>query len=62
MLFIPKNELEQAIQTAAEASVPEVFDIRRVDRRNSAAMTSALLQAQPFYQRRAPSCGNPTLN
>jgi len=53
--------LMQAIQAAAETSVPGmVFDIQRVDRRNPAGMTSALLQAVPFYQRRAP--GGPTLN
>jgi hypothetical protein len=53
--------LMQAIQAAAATSVPDmVFDIQRVDRRNLAGMTSALLQAQPFYQRRAP--GGPTLN
>jgi hypothetical protein len=53
--------LMQAIQAVAKTSVPDmVFDIQRVDRRNRAGMTSALLQAQPFYQRRAPSSG--TLN
>ena len=55
--------LMQAIQAAAETSVPDMmFDIQRVDRRNRAGMTSALLQAQPFYQRRAPSSASPTLN
>ena len=63
MLFIPQNELEQTIQTAAETSVSDmVFGMRRIDRRNLAGMTSALLQAQPFYQRRTPSCGSRTLN
>jgi len=44
--------LMQAIQAAAETSVPGmVFDIQRVDRRNPAGMTSALIQAEPFYVR-----------
>jgi len=51
--------LIQAIQAAAEAALPDMmFDIQRVDRRNPGGMTSALLQAQPFYWRRA----NTTLN
>jgi hypothetical protein len=53
--------LMQVIQAAAETSVPGmVFDIQRVDRRNPTGMTSALVQAAPFYQRRTP--GGPTLN
>ena len=53
--------LMQAIQAAAETSVPDmVFDIQRVDRRNPAGLTSTLIQAVPFYQRRAP--GGPILN
>jgi SseB protein N-terminal domain/SseB protein C-terminal domain len=44
--------LMQAIQAAAEAQVPGlVFDIQRVDRRNPAGLTSALIQATPFYVR-----------
>jgi hypothetical protein len=50
--------LMQAIQVAAEASVPDMmFDIQRVDRRNPAGMTAALIQAAPFYVR-----GTNTLN
>ena len=46
--------LVQAIQAAAEAHVPDtLFDIQRVDRRNPAGMTSALIQAAPFYVRGA---------
>lgn len=46
--------LMQAIQAAAEAQVPGmVFDIQRVDRRNPAGMTGALIQAAPFYVRGA---------
>lgn len=46
--------LMQAIQSAAEAHVPDMlFDIQRVDRRNPAGMTSALIQAEPFYVRGA---------
>jgi hypothetical protein len=46
--------LMQAIQAAAETSAPGlVFDIQRVDRRNPAGMTSALIQAAPFYVRGA---------
>ena len=52
--------LMQAIQSAAEGLPDMLFDIQRVDRRNPAGMTSALLQAVPFYQRRTP--GGPTLN
>jgi hypothetical protein len=52
--------LLQAIKAAAEESVPGmVFDVQRVDRRNPAGMTGVLLQAAPFYQRRAPA---PTVN
>jgi SseB protein N-terminal domain/SseB protein C-terminal domain len=52
--------LMQAIKAAAEKSVPGmVFDVQRVDRRNPVGMTSALLQAAPFYQRRA---AGPILN
>lgn len=48
--------LMQAIQAAAEAHVPDtLFDIQRVDRRNPAGMTSALIQAAPFYVRGAPT-------
>jgi len=48
--------LMQAIQAAAEAHVPDMlFDIQRVDRRNPAGMTSALIQAAPFYVRGAPT-------
>lgn len=44
--------LMQAIQAAAEKSVPGMmFDVQRVDRRNPAGLTSALLQAPAFYQR-----------
>jgi hypothetical protein len=44
----------QAIQEAAQAALPDmVFDIQRVDRRDPGGMTNALLQAQPFYWRRA---------
>jgi hypothetical protein len=50
--------LAQAIQAAAEAHVPDMlFDIQRVDRRNPAGMTGALIQAAPFYVR-----GTSTLN
>ena len=46
--------LVQAIQAAAEAHVPDtLFDIQRVDRRNPAGMTGALIQAAPFYVRGA---------
>ena len=46
--------LMQAIQAAADAQVPDmVFDIQRVDRRNPAGLTSALIQAEPFYVRGA---------
>ena len=46
--------LMQAIQAAAETQVPGmVFDLQRVDRRNPAGMTSALIQAMPFYRRDA---------
>ncbi len=46
--------LIQAIQAAAEAHVPGMlFDIQRVDRRNPAGMTSALIQVPPFYVRGA---------
>ena len=52
--------LMQAIETAAQASVPGLmFDVQRVDRYNPAGMTSALLQAEPFYRRAA---ANPVLN
>ena len=55
--------LLQAIEAAAEDSVPGmVFDIQRIDRRNPVGLTSALLQAAPFYQRRKSSISNPTLN
>jgi hypothetical protein len=53
--------LMMAIQAAAEAAVPGmVFDVQRVERGNPAGMTDALLQAAPFYQRRAHLPG--TLN
>jgi len=46
--------LIRSIEAAAEASVPGmVFDIQRIDRRNPTGLTGALLQAAPFYQRRA---------
>src|SRR5471032_461887 len=46
--------LIRSIEAAAEASVPGmVFDIQRIDRRNHTSLTGALLQAAPFYQRRA---------
>jgi len=46
--------LIRSIEAAAEASVPGmVFDIQRIDRRNPTSLTGALLQAAPFYQRRA---------
>jgi hypothetical protein len=46
--------LMQAIQAAVDGSVPDmVFDIQRVDRRKSGGMTSALIQAVPFYMRGA---------
>jgi hypothetical protein len=55
--------LMQAIEAAAETSVPGmVFDLHRVDRRNPAGMTKALLQAPPFYQRRTSPTGDLTLN
>jgi len=56
--------LMQAIETAADASVPGmVFDIQRVDRRNPAGLTGALLQVPPFYQRRRTSVpGDSLLN
>jgi hypothetical protein len=45
--------LMQAIQAAAEKSVPGlVFDVQRVDRQNPIGLTGALLQVAPFYQRR----------
>ena len=48
--------LMQAIQAAVAAHVPDtLFDIQRVDRRNPAGMTSALIQAEPFYVRSAPT-------
>jgi hypothetical protein len=48
--------LMQAIQAAAEAHVPGMlFDIQRVDRRNPVGLTSALIQAEPFYVRGAPT-------
>lgn len=46
--------LVQAIQTAAEnAAQGTVFDVQRVDPRNPTDLANALLQAPPFYQRRA---------
>jgi hypothetical protein len=52
--------LMQAIQAAAEKSVPGmVFDVQRVDRRNPVGLTDALLQVEPFYRRRTT---DPTLN
>jgi hypothetical protein len=52
--------LMQAIQAAVKASVPDMmFDIQRVDRRKPGGMTSALIQAAPFYVRGA---NTPTLN
>ncbi|HSS13362.1 MAG TPA: enhanced serine sensitivity protein SseB C-terminal domain-containing protein, partial [Rhizomicrobium sp.] len=52
--------LMQAVQAAVKASVPDmVFDIQRVDRRNPGGLTSALIQAAPFYVRGA---NTPTLN
>jgi len=51
--------LMQAIQAAAEKSVPGlVFDVQRIDRRSPAGLTTALLQAPPFYQRRTDSTLN----
>jgi hypothetical protein len=44
--------LMQAVQAAAETSVPGmVFDIQRIDRRNPSSLTDALLRVPPFYQR-----------
>jgi len=55
--------LMQAIEEAAETAVPGLaFDIQRVDPRNPAGLASALLQAPPFYKRRTPASGGPTLN
>ena len=45
--------LMQALQATANANI--MFDVQRVDRRNPAGATSALLLIPPFYQR-------PTLN
>jgi hypothetical protein len=46
--------LMQAIQEMAESAVPGLmFDIQRVDPHNPAALANALLQAPPFYLRRA---------
>jgi hypothetical protein len=46
--------LMQVIEAAAQGSVPGMmFDVQRVDRYNPAGMTSALLQAEPFYRRPA---------
>jgi hypothetical protein len=54
------SSLMQVIQKMAETAVPGLmFDIQRVDRRNPAGMTSALIQAVPFYTRGA---SNLTLN
>jgi hypothetical protein len=53
------SALMQAIQAAAEASVPGmVFDVQRIDRRNPTSLTDALLQVAPFY----PLPPNPALN
>ncbi len=44
--------LMQAIQAAAEKSVPGlVFDVQRVDRYSPSGLTGALLQVAPFYRR-----------
>jgi hypothetical protein len=44
--------LMQAIQAAAEKSVPGLaFDVQRVDRYSPAGLTGALLQVEPFYRR-----------
>ena len=51
--------LMQAIEAAADAAAPGmVFDIQRVDRQNPVALTQALLQVPPFYQRRAAASLN----
>jgi hypothetical protein len=56
-------QLMQAIQAAADAAVPGmVFDVQRVDRASPTGLTSALLQAAPFYQGGISAVGNPTLN
>ena len=55
--------LIQSIEAAAEGFVPGmVFDIQRIDRKTRTGLTDALLQVAPFYQRRTPSSGGPTLN
>ncbi len=56
-------QLMQAIRAAADAAVPGmVFDVQRVDRANPTGLTSALLQAAPFYQGGVSALGSPTLN
>jgi len=48
------SALMQVIQETAEAAVPGlIFDIQRVDPRNPVGLANALLQASPFYLRRA---------
>jgi hypothetical protein len=54
--------LARAIEAAADSVPGMVFDIQRIDRRNPAGMTDALLQVPPFYQRRASIPGGITLN
>ena len=48
------SSLMQVIQETAETAVPGLmFDIQRVDPHNPAGLANALLQASPFYLRRA---------
>jgi hypothetical protein len=44
--------LMQAVQTAAQKSLPDLtFDIQRIDRNQPSSLTDTLLQVPPFYQR-----------
>jgi hypothetical protein len=48
------SSLMQTIEEAAEVAAPGLmFDIQRVDPHNPVGLGNALLQAPPFYQRRA---------